>query len=524
MTRRGGRQPKLAKRKNPAAWSHEVEYLYTFGPEVADVAATTGLIPDENQEWILDQTFGYLADGRPAAFEVDIIAPRQNIKTASIEMIELGWLYVTEESFIVHTAHELDATEEAFIDLRGRIEETPQLAKYLDPTKGEKDHPGMITGNGSWEIHLIGGTRLKYKARHKDAGRALTADKLVLDEYFAVQPSMIGSLYPTLTTIPDAQVVGASSAGKLYSKALREHRKRGRAGTSPRQFYAEWGDRRAWTGCKAKHCDHALTTIGCALDDEKRWAEIMPAWGLRVFPETIRAMRQAMPPMEFAREFMVWWEDPPNDDEAPGVLDLKAWGELKDQSAPAPSRVELVIDVSPDRRSSTIGVAGEGPGGKTLVVTQTLPGTSSTVEAVKRMVERRGITSPVALVPNSQAGALIPDLVEAGVRWEPLTSVQTGQATAAFITGVNETAAFVHVGQDEFDKAVSNAITRVTAQGEAEQWDRRDKTINIGPVVAGSYAAYRWALTKKAPPPDPVPLGDAFAGHVSERHISEVEF
>lgn len=492
MTRRGGRQPKLAKRRNPAAWCHEVEYLYTFGPEVADVAASTGLIPDENQQWILDQTFGQLADGRPAAFEVDIIAPRQNIKTASIEMIELGWLYVTEEPLIIHTAHELDATEEAFIDLRARIEETPQLAKYLDPTKGEKESPGVFTGNGSWEIHLLGGTRLKYKARRKDAGRALTADKLVLDEFFAVQPSMVGSLYPTLTTIPDAQVVGASSAGKLYSHVLREHRKRGRAGSSPRQFYAEWGDPNAWKGCKSKACDHALTAVGCALDDEKRWAQIMPAWGLRVFPETVRAMRQAMPPLEFAREFMVWWEDPPNDDEG-GAIDLAKWNRLHNPAAERPDQATVYITVAPDRSRATIAVAGKGTKTSRLVMITTKPGWEWVVPALERMRKKQRIVGKPALHPKSQAQVLLPALKAAGLDYKPVADVDVARATVGFLELVHhKRKQLEHLAQPELDAAVRNAITRFS--GQLELWDQRDPTVDISPVVAAAGAVDMWEL------------------------------
>lgn len=519
---RSGRQPKLAKRKNTAAWSHETEYLYTFGPEVAEIATLAGLEPDHNQQWILDQTFGRLADGRPSAFEVDIIGPRQNLKTATIIMIELGWGFVTDESLVIHTAHELDATEEAFIDLSARIQDTPQLAKYLDASKGERDSPGVITGNGSWEIHLLGDIKFKYKARRKDSGRALTADKVVIDEMFAVSPAMVGSLYPTLTTIPDAQVVSASSAGKLYSDVLRDHRKRGRAGSSPRQFYGEWGDPNAWTGCKAKNCDHALTAIGCALDDEKRWAQIMPAWGLRVFPETIRNMRQAMPPLEFAREFLVWWEDPPESGVG-GVLDLARWGRLKDENAPAPTRVELMLYVSPDRRTSTIAAAGPGPDGRTLVLTTTLPGTGHTVTTLKALIDKHKVKTPVALIPNSQAGALIPQLEQDRIRWAPVTVVQYGQATAAFITGVNEENEFVHVGQDELDKAVAAATTRFN--GQAEIWDdQRDSTVDLGPVVAASVAAYRWALAKKAPPPPPETLDSGASEPTAEPDISSIGF
>lgn len=491
MTRSGRRQPKLAKRRNPAAWSHETEYLYTFGPEVADVAAMSGLIPDDNQQWILDQTFGRLRDGRPSAFEVDIIAARQNIKTATIIMIELGWGFVTEESLVIHTAHELDATEEAFIDLRLRIEETPELAKYLDPTKGEKDSPGIYTGNGSWEIHLLGGIRFKYKARRKDAGRALTADKLVLDEFFAVQRSMVGSLYPTLTTIPDAQVVSASSAGKLYSDVLREHRKRGRAGTSPRQFYAEWGDPNAWKGCKSRACDHALTAIGCALDDEKRWAQIMPAWGLRVFPETIRSMRQAMPPLEFAREFMVWWEDPPNDDEG-GVIDLVKWNRLANPAALKPDSAAVYVAVAHDRSKATIGVAGKGTNTDRLVMVTTRPGWQWVVPALQKMGKKQRISKP-ALHPKGPASVLLKDFKNAGMEYQPITDTDVARATAGFLELVgSKRKQLEHLAQPELDAAVRNAITRFS--GEAELWELRDRTIDISPLVAAAGAVDLWDL------------------------------
>ncbi len=492
MTRRGGRQPKLAKRKNPAAWCHEVEYLYTFGPEVADIAASAGLVPDENQQWILDQTFGQLADGRPAAFEVDIIGPRQNLKTASIIMIELGWLYVTEESLIIHTAHELDATEEAFIDLRARIEETPSLAKHLDPTKGEKDSPGVITGNGSWEIHLLGGTRMKYKARRKDSGRALTADKIVLDEYFAVTGQMVGSLYPTLTTIPDAQVVAASSAGKLYSDVLREHRKRGRAGSSPRQFYAEWGDRNAWKGCKSKACDHALTAVGCALDDEKRWAEIMPAWGLRVFPETVRSMRQAMPPLEFAREFMVWWEDPPNDDEG-GVIDLAKWNRLHSPAAKQPDQAKVYVAVAHDRSKASIGIAGPGTDTDRLVMVQTKAGWDWVVPALQKLQKKQRIIGKPALQDKSQASVLLPGLKAAGMEYQPISDAEVARATATFIELVHaKRKKLEHLAQPELDAAVRNAATRFT--GQLELWELRDRTIDISPLAAAAGALDLWEL------------------------------
>lgn len=515
--------PRLARRRLEPTWLSHPVYVETFGPEVAELGALANFAPDPEQELFLDLLFAIGPDGKSVGFENALIGPRQVLgKTGTIKLAELGWLYVTEQPLIVHSAHELDTTEAAFNDLRELIENTPQLSRHLDPSVGKVDSRGITSGNGKWSIFILApdGRRLhvKYKARTNNGGRGLTGNKIVLDEAFALTPSMIGALYPTLTTVPDPQILLASSAGKLESAFLRGVRTRGRKGGDPRLVYMEYADDvKRWGRCKLPHCDHAKppnNPPGCALDDERRWRRFMTSLGRRTTEETIRDMRRSMPVEEFAREFMVWWEDPPNAD-SPGVLDLARWGTLQDLEAPAPDRVELMLDVSPDRKSSTIAAAGDGPGGKTLIITTTLPGTTRTVETLAALIAKRNVVSPVALMPNTQAGALIPDLVEAGIAWEPFTTVQMGQATAAFITGVNENAAYVHVGQPEFDKAVENATTRFTAQGEAELWDRRDKTIDIGPVVAGSGAAYRWTLTKKAPPPAPTGISEGEDGSYS---------
>jgi len=530
-----GRKPKLARRLIEPTWESRPTYVETFGPEVCDIAAMAGLEPEPEQARWLDGLFAIGPDGKSVSFENALIGPRQVMgKTGTLNMAHLGWLYVTEQKFIVHSAHEKDASEKAFNELRDLIEGTPQLAKHLDPTVGRWDSRGITSGNNSWAINVLDrrGDRLvlKYKARTRTGGRALTAWKVVLDEAFSVTRAQVGSLYPTLSAVPDPQVVLASSAGLLESDVLRDTRNRGRAGQDPRLLYAEYGDDvEALGDCADPKCRHPrppFNTPGCIYDDESRWARFMTGLGRRVTVQTIRDMRRSMPVDEFAREFFVHWEDPPErDDDADRVLNLARWsrptaeGGCRDSNTPAPHRVELFLDVSPDRKSSTIAAAGDAPGGRTVVLTTTLPGTASAVEALARLVEKRDVVSPVALVPNTQAGALIPDLVKAGVAWEPFTSTQMGQATAAFITAVDD-GQVVHVGQVELDEAVENATTRFT--GEAEVWDRRNKTINIGPVVAASGAAFRWAMTKQVPEEPPAPPRRGASPETRRRRSNDV--
>lgn len=498
----------LAKRRVDPTWlSHpywrEGELVVeTFGPEVSELCAEAGFAPDPEQELILDLLFALGPDGKSAVYEADIIGPRQNFKTGLIKQAEIGWLYVTEEQLIVHSAHELSTTEEAFNDLRYLIEDCPRLARWLDVTKGK--NPGISEGNGRWAIHLRNPVtrrpqRIKYKARTKGGGRGLTGNKVVLDEAFALEPSHLGSLEPTLAAVPDPQLLSASSAGRLKSEVLRDKRRRGRAGLSPRQMYVEYGDRRAWEGCLRVDCDHRKDAIGCAADDEARWEHIMPALDRRVQRETIRSMRQSMPVAEFLHEFMVWWEDPdPNAVEVPAAIDLTTWSKRAKPKTPKPEKATIVIDVSPDRRSASIGIAADGPGGRTLVMEHTAPGTAWVVSKLQRLKKKRTVLE-VALA-TGQAAILIPDLIKADIDFETLTAQQMGASCGAFQRNVNEDK-ICHLGQDGLDVAVQNAITRYS--GEVEFWDRRDPAVNISPVVACAAAAYRWEQAKDNEPAIP---------------------
>lgn len=62
---------------------------------------------DDWQGWSLTEICGTKPDGRWTAFECMLIAPRQNGKNGTLEVRELGGLFVFGESMIIHTAHEL---------------------------------------------------------------------------------------------------------------------------------------------------------------------------------------------------------------------------------------------------------------------------------------------------------------------------------------------------------------------------------------------------------------------------------
>lgn len=483
---------KLATRKVDALHLTHPPKLYrgdgsflTTGPAVGDMCGLAGFYPDPEQQELLDLLFALGPDGKSLAFEFDLIAARQNLKTGFILMAEIGWLFVTGEQLIVHSAHELDTTGEAFIDLRNLITETPAFARRL--ASGPSN--GIYEGNGQWRIELASGPRIKYKARTKGGGRGLTGSKVVLDEGFALLPSHMGALLPTLAAVPDPQVLTASSAGKKESAVLRDKRDRGRLGSSSRQVYAEYGDPNPNVGCKLDDCQHEKAAKGCVLDDEARWAVTNPALGRRITLDTLRAMRQAMPPEEFAREFMVWWDDSEVSDNPP-ALDFDRWGALSDPDAKMPARVSVYVSVSPDASRTTIAAVGDGRDGRPLGVTVTRPGVAWAAKRLAKMTTKRDVAG-IALNARSQAGVLVPMLKAAGVDFEKASSEEVGQACAGLLRGV-EDRTFAYVSQPPLDAAAQEAHTREV--GEAVVFDQRDPGApDISPLVALAGALHRWS-------------------------------
>ena len=259
---------KLARRQlvQPDYLTRPAGMVETYGPAVADLCADAGFAPDPQQELALDLIFAIRADGLSAAFSFAVICCRQNLKTGLFKQASIGWLYVTDQRLIVWSAHEMATTRDALRDLEELITGSPALSKLLPATSNN----GIYDAHGQERIELTTGQRIKFKARTFSGGRGLTGDKVILDEAFALVPSHMGSLLPTMMARPDPQVLYGSSAGKADSVVLRDVRDRGRAGSTERMGYLEWLAPRK--PCATKDCTHPKPGTpgwapGCALDD-----------------------------------------------------------------------------------------------------------------------------------------------------------------------------------------------------------------------------------------------------------------
>jgi hypothetical protein len=163
----------------------------TFSEYAKNVGADLGMAPDEDQCEILDDIYRVKDDDPtiPACFEVAIVAPRQNIKTSTLEIAALTDLFVFREPLSIWTAHLYQTSAKTFEHMRRLIEGAPA---YRDLCRWPPR-----TANGDQSIELLTGEAIEFYARSKRAARGFAGvAKITLDEALFLNPEDLGAILP----------------------------------------------------------------------------------------------------------------------------------------------------------------------------------------------------------------------------------------------------------------------------------------------------------------------------------------
>jgi hypothetical protein len=475
------------------------ESYTTLGDEVADLAVGIGYAPDPEQRIALDMMYGARKDRIWSAFEFCVICSRQNLKTGVLKMAAIADLFLFDDRLVLWTAHRYDATEGAFRDIKELIDANYSLSRRVK---------SVTSGMGDMEIILTSGATMQFLARSSGSARSKSASKLFYDEAFALRPGDIGDSVPTLATVAGAQIRYGSSAGKAGSAVLRALRDRGRRGGDKGLAYIEWCDAEAPSCADGSGCTHETTVEGCCLDDRERWRRSNPAMGRRIAEERIEQFRALMPPREFAREFLGWWDEP---DGVGTVITTAEWATVADLAVGddglAVSRITgalaFAVAVPMDRSHAVLGAAGDRADGLVhLEIVEERRGTLWLPERLKELAAEHG---PVAVVidPGSPAGSLIPDIEALGLTVLKTTVREYAQACQGFVDGVKGVSAdgpavplFRHLGDSQLDAAIAGATTRPMGDGLIG-WGRRG-TVDISPLEAVTLAAYGLTVSRDA--------------------------
>lgn len=449
-----------------------------YGDEVADIAELMGRPLDASQRMVVDARTSYRAGGLWLALETLTKMGRQSGKTGGIETpIAFTDLFLWEPDRIAWTAHLFKTCREAFEDHCRLIEGTREFESRVAKIQ---------YANGEESIVLKSGARMDYLARSKGGGRGLGGKRVVLDEALFLTAEQAGSILPILAARPNPQIDYLSSAGRADSDQLHRLTKRGRSGTDQSLVLAEFCAPGSWKdpGCAGgPACAHAVGTAGCALDDPALWAAANPAVASgRVQLSFLEGMRQSLAPAEFGREFLGW------DQEAAQIraaLPAPAWRAARDPGSAPAGAVAFGVEVSLDRRTTTVGAFGaRSDGWWHGEVVEQLPGTGGAVDRLFDLSRRWA--APVGIDPSSPAASLIEPLREKGVQVvTPTSRVLAATCGQVFDDVTASPPRLYHRGQPVLDDAVSAAGQKVV--GDGFRWDRRGEG-DIAPLYAVTLA------------------------------------
>ncbi len=454
--------------------------MSSAGQEAIELAATAGLELDPWQRLTLDDSLGERANGTWAAFEVGLLVGRQNGKGSVIEARELAGLHLFGEELITHTAHEFRTSKEAFRRILRLHEANPDLDRRIKRVSHTHGQEG---------IELHGGQRLLFATRTGGGGRGFSGDLVIFDEAYNLGDDHMAALLPTLAARPNPQVwYTTSAADKTLApcEAISRVRRRALAGDTERLAYLEW----SIDGCD-EFCPKGCTQHDDP-DDPVNWAKANPGLGIRLNMEFIASERTALGRREWLRE-RLGVGDYVADASSWKVISKERWEELIDARSAPLDPVAFAADITPERTSGSIGVAGlRSDGAMHLGVIDHRAGTGWMVKRLVELVEKWG---PCAVVIDGRgpAASLIPDLEAEDVTVLKATSSDMAQACGALYDDlVNDRAR--HQNAAPLNAAVAAATKRKL--GDSWAWARESTSADISPLVAVTLA--RWGHTIKA--------------------------
>jgi hypothetical protein len=497
--------------------------------DMLDWSAGFGYDLDGWQRWWLGELCGTRPDGRWASFENYLVMPRQNGKNTCLEIRELAGLFLFGESMIIHTAHEFKAAAEHFRRVRDTVtgyDELRRRVKSVTTSHGDeaielRPAPTLIFGSGGRRVRRRVAARLRFLARSRGSGRAFTADCVVYDEAMILSDEVVGASLPTLSAVPNPQVIYTASAGYKDSVQLASVRRRVLR-KDPDLMGAEWSVSPHADTCprdeaRGRKSNHFIT---CAAhddrDDPRSWAKANPALGVRISVSHVAHEMGAMAgsPAVFDRE-RLGVGDWPGGDETWAVLAEETWAAC---AVPDPGGavrpVALALDVDPDMLAACISAAWYRPGddgGQRRPVIETPRGChrEGTAWAVPQLLELRRKWRPDAIViPRNGPAAGLADAAEnAGLEITRASSADEAAAFSLLVTTVRKPpreGRLIHLGRDLAPGlwgSVASAATRDVGDG-GRAWSRRDSASDITPASSGTLAL--WGLNRRRRSYDPL--------------------
>jgi hypothetical protein len=436
----------------------------TGWPQVVARGRELGISFDWWQDSLGRAVLSKRQDGKYAATVGGVVLsiPRQVGKTYFVLAVLVIMCTLFPGLRVLWTAHHNRTTTNSFRTLQGLCRRKRIAAQVKS----------IRVANGEQEIRFCNGSIIMFGAREQGFGRGF--DEIDIEVFDEAQ---------ILTEKALEDMVAATNQARHPHGALLFY-----MGTPPRPTdpgEAFWLKReRALSG---KSDD--LVYLECSADsdadpdDRGQWEKANFSFPVRTPLESMLRLRENLGNEDsWLREGLGIWDAEGTQE----VISPSKWRACVDEISQVLDPVAFAVDVTPDRSSASIAVAGRRKDGRRHIeVLENHKGTGWATDRLAELAQKwDGL---VVLDASGPAGSLIPGLREAGIEPQVTSAREMGQACGLFYDLVHDTQV-VHLDQGPLNVAVSAARKR--ALGDAWAWHRKDATVDISPLVAVTLALF----------------------------------
>lgn len=456
------------------------------------------------QRWLLIHMLEMLPDNSLRFRTVVVLVARQNGKSTLSQVLALWFMYVYGVALVIGTAQDLDVAEEIWQGAVDLVEETDDEDEPVRPELHALIGR-VVKVNGKKALVLKSGERYKVKAANRRAGRGLSGDLILLDELREHQTwDAWGAITKTTMARAYALILALSNAGDATSIVLRYLRKLAHAAVGDPDGINADDDPSAILGDElVDEVEQDEDTLGifewsapagCDIWDKDGWAQANPSLGHTITERAIASAARTDPEWVFRTEVLCQWTDGTLE----GPFPPGAWEKSTDADSQiaADSPTPFCLDVSWDRSTSHIGVAGwRDDSLPHIEVVASRAGTDWVVPWFMEKPERAAL--PVVVQANgAPASSLIGPLREAGIEVIEWPGPEIARGCGALYDRVRAVVGegtaeseIRHRPQPILDVAAANAATKPL--GDAWVWDRRKSPVDAAPLVAVTGALWR---------------------------------
>lgn len=205
----------------PRIWTpplRELTPATSFGFDVIDFAEEIGWPLDEWQQWLAIHIGELLPDGRPRFRFVLALVARQNGKTLLCRVLTLYWMFVERVPLILGTSTSRDTAKVSWREVIEMAEGVELLREALGAT-----HTREVIGEEAFFNTY--GSKYRFAAPNRRAGRSLTIHRLIMDELREHKTrDAYDAAIPAMNAVADAQAVAITNQGDANSVVLDELR------------------------------------------------------------------------------------------------------------------------------------------------------------------------------------------------------------------------------------------------------------------------------------------------------------